>query len=175
MILVALDLATHTGCAIGRVDQAPTCTTEVIGERGASHGLRFQQVMRLTKRLITQHKPDAVIVEKAIASGPSGAEQRVQLAMGMRACVAGICSMHRVPFHEYPIQSIRKHFFGRGNLKRDAAKGAAMRRCRELGWNIANDNEADACAAWDYAREILTGKASMPGGLFDERREQART
>ena len=64
------------------------------------------------------------------------------------------------------MQSIRKHFIGRGDLKRDAAKARTMERCQRLGWQIANDNEADACAVWDFARAKLVGRSTI-GGLFD--------
>jgi hypothetical protein len=35
-------------------------------------------------------------------------------------------------------------------MKSAIAKAATIDRCRELGWNVNNDNEADACALWDY-------------------------
>jgi Holliday junction resolvasome RuvABC endonuclease subunit len=167
MILLAFDLASNTGVAVGDSSSRPICSSEQLGDTGASHGARFAQALVMTKRLILEHKPDFIIVEQAIASGAPGAASRVQLAMGLRACVYATCHFHHIKFREYPVQTIRKHFIGRGNLKRDAAKGETINRCKRLGWAIANDNEADAAAAWDLARARLVGHSSISGDLFN--------
>lgn len=175
MKLIAFDLATYTGVAIGLVDGDPLCHTERLGETKASHAARFEQAFRMTRRLIDQHTPDTIVIELPIASGVKGAAQRVQLAMGFRACVAAMANMKRIRFAEYPVQSIRRHFIGQGNLKRDAAKGATIRRCQMIGWHVANDNEADAAALWSYARSKLAPKYQLKdvGGLFDACRDRA--
>lgn len=169
MKIIAFDLARKTGCAIGDASASPICHTEVLGEVGSRHGIKFAQVLYMTKRLILEHKPDFVVIEKPIATGVAGSENRVQLAMGYRACVMASAHLYQVKFHHYDVQDIRRHFIGRGDLRRDPAKAAVMRRCKQLGWNVSNDDEADACAVWDYARSRLANKSTMPqGGLFDD-------
>ncbi|WP_306150677.1 hypothetical protein [Roseovarius sp. MMSF_3281] len=129
----------------------------------------------MTKRLIKRVNPDVVVIEEAIASGGGGAQSRIQLAMGDRAAVMIICDQMGFKVREYAVPSIRKHFIGHGRLRRDVAKARTIARCRSLGWNVKNDNEADACAVWEFARAKLTGMASMPKGLFDARSEELQS
>lgn len=167
MILLAMDLATRTGLAIGDTSGGPLCHTETLGKPGEGHGHRFSQCLHMTRRLIEQHKPAVIAIEAPIVTGAKGGAERAQLAMGLRACVMGICHIRGVRFLEYPVQTIRKHFIGQGNLKRDEAKRAVMNRCRQLGWHVDNDNESDAAAVFDLARAKLRYSATLPPGLFD--------
>lgn len=173
MKLVAFDLASTTGVAIGDTGDRPYCHTERMGTPGAPHGQRFTQMLRMTKRLIQQHAPDAVAIEMPIAGGVKGGQERVQLAMGYRAQVAVACHIAGIPFHEFTVQSIRKHFIGQGRLSGKQAKAEVMRRCKALGWHTENDNESDAAAVWEYARGQLTGVTTLPKGLFDAHRPDA--
>lgn len=169
MKLVALDLATTTGVAIGEAHDRPFCHTERLGPPGASHGQRFTQMIRVTKRLIVQHHPDVIVIEQPIASGVKGGQERVQLAMGYRAAVAAMCFLNEVRFAEFTVQSIRKHFIGNGRMSGKQAKAAVMARCKQLGWHAENDNESDAGALWSFARSKLAPRYQLKdmGGLFD--------
>jgi len=172
MKILALDLATATGVAIGDAHGAPLCHTERLGQAGQPHGARFSEALHMTRRLIEQHKPDLVVIESPIVTGVKGGEQRAQLAMGLRACVLAVCHMRGVKTSEYAVQSIRKHFIGDPRAKRDRAKRLTIERCQRRGWHVSNDNEADACAVWDYARAKIGVATPTPNGLFDTRPEQ---
>lgn len=49
------------------------------------------------------------------------------------------------------VGTVRRLFIGHGNLPRDEAKAAVMRRCRQLRWNPQNLDESDAGALWYWA------------------------
>lgn len=69
--------------------------------------------------------------------------------------------------HLASVQTVRKHFIGVGNLKRDEAKKAVMDRCRLLGWSVKNDDQGDATAVWAYGMARLYPKwAPQTGPLF---------
>lgn len=168
MKILAMDLASETGVAIGHADAAPVCLTERLGEPGDPHQSRFSYALNMMNLLIKKHRPDMVAIEQAIASGPVGGQSRVQLAMGFRACVMGVCKMRNTGVREFHVSTVRKHFIGNGGLGGEAAKKAVMQRCKVLGWSIANHNEGDACAVWDYARYVLTRHSTLPPtDLFD--------
>jgi len=152
MKIMAFDLATNTGIAIGDARDRPYCHSERLGQSGHLHGARFFQAFSMTARLIKQHSPDLIVIEQPIASGVTGAASRVQLAMGLRASVMAVAYGRGIKCEEYPVQSIRKHFIGNAKMKRTEAKAATIERCKLLGWHVANDNEADAAAVWDYTR-----------------------
>lgn len=149
-MIIALDLATKTGISVGEPGANPICFTEVLGETGAHHGARFSQALRMMNRLIKQYEPSQIVLEAPIITG-RGKRHGQEVLMGLRACVMGIAHMRYVPFYQYEVSTIRKHFIGVGNLKRDDAKAAVIQRCGQLGWKVRNDDEADSAALWDYA------------------------
>lgn len=166
MRLLALDIATVTGVAVGETSGAPVCFSERLGEAGAPHGHRFSRMLEFTAWLIKRHDPEAIALEAAIAAGPAGGAERVQLAMGLRATVLAIAYRKRVRVYEYPVSAIRKHFIGRSGMKRAEAKKATLSRCAQIGWSVQNDNEADAAAVWEYSRARLRlGTLPVNGGL----------
>lgn len=168
MRILALDLANNTGVAFGDCNGTPEMHTEVMGPPGASHGQRFTQCLRTTLRLIETLKPQAVVIEAPIVSGVKGGQERSQLAMGYRASVFTAAFIRGVTPYEYPVQTIRKHFIGEGNLSREAAKARVMARCRMLGWTVETDDQSDAAAVFDYARAKLARiQTAAPFGLFD--------
>jgi Holliday junction resolvasome RuvABC endonuclease subunit len=167
--ILAYDLGTTTGCAFGAVGETPQMWSETFGEAGPSHAHRFTQALIQFRKHIDRHQPNLVVIEAAIAAGPKGGAARVQVAMGLRACVLIAAQAKGVRWGEYAVQTVRKHFIGKGKGHgRNEAKAQTMKRCRMLGWKVLNDNEADAAALWDLAcmkeRRIAT---AAPMGLFD--------
>lgn len=167
MKLVALDLGTKMGVAIGDVRGVPTCATVVIGEAGAAHPSRFAFVMDWTHRLIRDEAPDLIAIEKPIAAGPKGGEERVMLAMGIRASIFGVAHMRGVRTREYAVSTVRKHFLGSGRVASALAKKRTFQMCRSLGWDVEDFEQSDAAAVWDLARGRAGFEASI-GGMFNK-------
>ena len=168
MFLIAFDLATNTGIALGDTSATPTALSEILGEAGTHHGARFAQALRMTTNLILEHKPDAIVIEEPIAGGVKGDENRLKVLMGLRACIYAAGHLRKVKVFEYPVQTVRKHFIGRGNLTSALAKAETIARCGRLGWKVTDHNQADAMAVWDYARSRLTRMSTLPpNGLFE--------
>jgi Holliday junction resolvasome RuvABC endonuclease subunit len=73
------------------------------------------------------------------------------------------------------VSTVRKHFIGRGDLKKLEAKAAVMERCRMLGWDHGGSNDrADSMAVWAFgmARQYPTW-APKGTPLFAEARGRA--
>ena len=169
-VILAFDLAIATGVAVGPADGTPEAWTERLAESTDAPGARFAQAIRLCTRLIREHRPSLVAVEKAIASGPKGKSGRVASAMGLRACVLAAAHAAGLRPVEVPVATARKRFIGVGNLPSKEAKAAVFRRCRLLGWTVTDEDQADACAVWEYARAASRSPAAtLPAGLFDGR------
>ena len=162
MKVLALDLASKCGVAVGDPNTIPLCFTEVLGETGTHHGARFAQALRMMNRLIKTYEPGLIVLEAPmkIARGNKNIEE---VLMGLRACVMGIAHMHHIPFEQHDVKTIRKHFIGNGSLKRADAKAATIARCGQLGWKVKNDDEADAAALWDYACSRQSRSHSLQG------------
>jgi len=170
--VLALDVASHVGIAVGSSGGVPLCWSEYLG--GPPDDRRFSKAIRLTNHLIKTHKPDFVAVEAAVG-GPKASAYLI----GLLACVRGVAFMHGVACEPLHIAAIRKHFVGKNltvkdfpGLNRGAAKKAIkdviIQRCQVLGWKVPDADAADAAAAWDYACSIKAQKyqAKPVGGLF---------
>ncbi len=170
LMVAAFDLGAHTGVAIGLAGQKPALSTEMVGSRSIPHGARFLAMQRLTLQIINLHRPDRIVIEKPIAAGVKGSEERVQLAMGYRAAVMTAAYAKSVPFFEFSVMSVRRHFIGSSKLHRAKAKAATVARASALGWKPMTEDEGDAAAVWDYACSKMAPHlhSAVPyGGLFD--------
>ena len=165
MFIIAMDLSTSAGVALGRAGGTPEIFSETFD--GSGQAAKFNQALDWALRLIDKHSPDIIVIEKAIATGPVGSEARVQFAFGYRAAVMIAAYRRGVRVKDVPVQTVRKHFLGTAKMRRDEAKRATMTRCKQLGWVVANDDEADACAVWDHTGSTMARRGAMPaGGLF---------
>lgn len=176
MIILAFDIGTSMGIAVGDSDEKPKAFTERLGQAGPSHPARFSQALSMTNLLIKQFSPDVIAIEKPIAAGPKGGESRVQMAFGFRACILGVAHKRGFIVHEYAVMTIRKHFLGKGNIPAKIAKKKTIDRCELRGWSVDNDNEADACAVWDCCRaKLRLGTTETPEGLFEHAEHAKRS
>jgi crossover junction endodeoxyribonuclease RuvC len=148
--ILALDIASRLGWARGRVGDAPTFGTVNFGTTDTV----FAAAMMWILDTIALDPPDAVIIEKMLPpqamTGETSRAVRDRLA-GLQGIMRGVAALRGIPVSEATVVQIRAHFIGDSSLRRKAAKTAVIERCRALGWNVQNDNEADACAAWSCA------------------------
>ena len=180
MIILALDLASITGVAVGSPGGAPTAWSVDLG-KARLEDFRFSQALVLTHKLIERHKPDLIAIE-----APVGGPKTSHFLVGLVACVRGCACNRKVRIEAYNIAAIRKHFCGGhvtsaayGHLEpkrrkaaaRAAGKNLVMQKCRMLGWDAEDDNAADACALWDLAcsLESRAHQISTIGGIFAEK------
>jgi Holliday junction resolvasome RuvABC endonuclease subunit len=173
MIVLALDIATSTGVAVGTAGSAPVAWSEDLG-RGQIDDLRFSKALALVSSLLAEHKPDLVAVE-----APVGGPQTSHLLVGLVACVRGCVANRGVPLVSYHSGSVRKHFLGRVLTVRDfpalskgkakqAIKAEVIKRCQLLGWDVPDHDSADAAALFDYAGAMAGVQVQPGGGLFVE-------
>lgn len=167
--ILALDLATVTGWAEG-VPGAPTGTSGSfrLAPPGASAGERYDALFAWLWTRLSAFRPALIIYEApAVPMHMRGATNidTTAFLMGLPAIVEQVAhrkGVYRV--RKANVQDVRAHFIGgrgfiyrgrpitgRRNLKSHEAKHCVIERCRELGLEPADDNEADAIALWNYA------------------------
>lgn len=155
MKVLAFDLATHTGVAVGDAGGKPT--TWSVDMTGLSDDARFATIIGMTADLIVEHDPDIVAVEE-----PVGGRDANAFLIGLAACARGEASRQgrRVAVHHSA--TVRRQFLGFTPRVRDypgvtlyaakkAIKGRIIAQCRQLGWAVDDDDAADAAALWWYA------------------------
>jgi hypothetical protein len=169
---MALDIAGCTGVAFGVAGETPRAISVDLG-KSRSEAVRFSKMIGLTNTLIRKHKPDLLVYE-----APVGGPKTSHTLVGIAACFVGEATRLGFEPEKIAIASVRKHFLGKhltsasfpGMSKgraRQEIKRALIARCNMLGWKVDDDDQADACAIWDYACAKWAGTQAKPiGGLF---------
>jgi hypothetical protein len=150
--ILALDLAKRTGWARGRLDsEAPTFGSVQFGKDEASNYARFAHALRWAVDIFKNDPPDVLVIEAPIRVQGFSQQQGAKILFGLPAVITAVayeCGVFTIREHDVP--DIRQVFIGRRRLKTDPAKEATVRRCKQLGWFVEDDNAADAAALWFY-------------------------
>ena len=162
LAVLAFDTATLTGVAYGRAGETPRAWSVDLGK--VAWEARFSKTLRMTAHYIDKFRPDLVAVE-AFVGGPKA---NTDLA-GLVACVKGEAHRRGVPVVAYYPATIRKYFLGGvPRSSQGQVKALVMAKCRMLGWNVPDNDAADALALWDFACSQHSRAHQMlsVGGLF---------
>lgn len=168
MKVLALDIATQMGVAVGESGESPVAWSVDLG-KGCSEDARFSTALQISAALVKDHAPGLVAIE-----APIGGPKTSHYLVGLVACVRGVCANRGITILMCDIGSVRKHFTGRAWTARDfprltkakakeAIKGKVLERCRLLKWQVPDHDAADAAATWDFACATM-GAMTAPGG-----------
>jgi crossover junction endodeoxyribonuclease RuvC len=159
MIILALDLASVTGWALGAPGEIPRSGSIRFARSGHSMAAHFRGCRTWLTDFVTISKPDIVVFEGPLApsyvAGNTNTDV-VRALMGLIAIVEEALYDTRIQVREATVSNVRAFFLGTNRIKRDEAKVATKRRCRELGWPVTDDNSADALALWAYMVNIVS-------------------
>ncbi len=153
MRVLALDIATASGWA---TDGCAVCpprfgTWRVPGgTANLGHAIfRFNQWLY---EIAATYQPDIIAYEAPFMSSGGGKTnpQTMFLLIGLCAVAESVAYAHKVRAIQAHVQTVRKHFVGHG--RPDNPKKVVAARCRQLGWDVRDDNAADACAIWTWAK-----------------------
>ena len=141
MITLALDLGTTTGWALrprdGEIAHGFVSFRPQRFEGGGMRYLRFSQWLdQLLKSLIDL---DVVYFEEVRRH--SGVDAAHAYG-GFLGCLTSWCEEHGVPYQGVPVGTIKQFITGKGN----ADKATVIAAIRSRGFDISDDNEADALA-----------------------------
>ncbi len=145
--VLALDLGTRAGWAIGKRDGSRSCGTENFSPRASWHpGQRFTRFRAWLNTTITTHQITHIVYEKVI-QGPhsSGAAGDVYGAFwGMLLVVA---ESHNIVPDSVHTMTVKKFITGSGR----ADKGDVISAVRARGYMPDSDNAADAAGILELA------------------------
>ena len=153
--VLALDLATTTGWAYGVPGDKPACGHVRFGVKGVSHAQTYRAFRQWMESWWSAeksgNKPDLIVYESpAIPSFMRGQTniETTRLLFGLAEHLEEWC-LGRVDLCSATVAQVRSHFIGH-NMKAKIAKPLTLERCRDMGWEVANTDEADAAALWSY-------------------------
>lgn len=165
-MILALDLASVSGWAVGEPgSRTPAHGTIRFAAAGASHEAIFAKAYDWTTKMMDTFKPNLVVWEAPLPTsfrrvrGKTNADT-TSILFGLPAVVgAAVYASGIYDIRKAETNEVRRHFIF-SNPKRVKAKPLVMQQCRAMGWEIADDNEADALATWSYMCAILDPKLS---------------
>jgi hypothetical protein len=177
-LVLALDLATESGWALGRPgDDEPMSGTVRFAKKGASHNAISGNAIEWLINFTKEHAIDEAVIEQEVRKSQhwKSSTDSDDVTRGLIWNARGVLFLRGIYKIEMaPVNTVRKFFLGDGNMPREEAKYRTVQRCRALCWNPADDNAADALAAWAWRCAMIdpTSGISM-SPLFDKRRASA--
>ena len=164
-LVLALDLSTHTGWAIGRLGgNALEFGTMHLPKTGDDLGRFLFEFEVWLRDLIQDRHPDKVFFEAPIMSQRTMTARKL---MSLAGVTEKVCFELRVPYEEAVLSSVKLFFAGHGKAEKKHMIDAARRM---HGWPVEDDNQADACGIWLYGcacinpelRRLAAPKLNLP-------------
>lgn len=184
MIILALDPSTNMGWTHdGPPGRVPFMGTQNLpsvwgnDDDGYDYGTCADAVFDWLWDKLDIVKPDVVGYEAPlplqVLAMQKKQERVARMQYGMAWTIEQVCRRRSIPCHERRIDRIKKFWTGDAFAK----KWAMIQRCRQLGWDPKDDNQADSSALWALLKtELVEGFQYPTGPLFDRsQRVGART
>jgi hypothetical protein len=169
MLVLALDLASVAGWALGEPGATPEHGWLRFASKGASHEAIFANARQWMFSICTKHRPSLVVWEAPLAGFKGGKTTNdvTTILFGLPAIVGAVAyEMAIYDIRKADTSAVRHHFIG-CNPKRAKAKGMVVRQCNAMGWHCDDENEADALAVWSYMCSLLDPRLALrPTALF---------
>jgi len=166
--LLALDLGTITGFAIGRVPPRPLTPLEanvakppqpesgifIVAESGTAAG-RYGCIYRdWLYQVINERRPGGIIFEAPILHRLTN-PNTVRRLNGLVFVTQMLAFEHRIHWiREGQPSTVKKHISGNGGPGKEHVKAAILAR----GWQFVDDNAADALALWCYGCDLYVNE-----------------
>jgi hypothetical protein len=164
--ILALDVATITGFARGRVGATPVSGSVRFGNFETKNNAVFGKALAwISKELEPQPRPDLVILEALLPpdamKGKTSKAVRDRLA-GLHGIMRAVANLRGIPeIAEASVGDIRGHFIFDRAARRETAKAETLLQCRRLGWPAEDDHAGDACALFSYACALIDPKTAL--------------
>ena len=142
MAMLALDLGTTTGYCVGdRREALISGVWSLKPDRFSGAGMRFVRFRQYLDSLHLALEIEVIYFEEVRAHKGVDA---AHIFGGLMATLQAWCEDNAIPYQGIPVGTIKKHATGKGN----ANKEAMMAAMRDLGFEVVDDNHADAIALW---------------------------
>jgi Holliday junction resolvasome RuvABC endonuclease subunit len=144
MKILALDIATKTGW---RTETSSGVWDFNKLKRGDSYGLRLIRFKSSIREILDLEKIDIVVYER-----PAGMfKSSIIVASEMIGVLIALCEERGIQYTAYSATEIKKFATGKGNAKKQDMIDSAV----ELGFNVIDDNHADAIHLYNLAKKDL--------------------
>jgi Holliday junction resolvasome RuvABC endonuclease subunit len=163
-VVIALDPATHCGCAVGEVGGRPKLSSVTMRDsRDDPHEDVFGRAVRWIEQVIERHHPVLIAIEKPFYVNERTNYATTVVLHGIYAGFTGAARARNVTVWPVTAATWRKHTLGTSKLgSRDDVKDAMVTLCRRLDWSAPDDNAADAAGIWIWATAKYAPYGAVP-------------
>lgn len=151
--ILALDLATVTGWCIGRIGERPRFGTWRLKSKDDEPERASRNLGCRLRDILSVESIDVIAYEAAISAGGvirmGSASRTADMLLQLPGAVQAVAGCYGVFTTKKHVQSVRKAFLG--VARPEFPKEAVIAHCRSLGFDVSDDNAADAIAIW-YAQ-----------------------
>ena len=151
-VILALDLGTTTGWAMRLEDETIVSGTVAFKpNRYEGGGMRYLRFRTWLDEMLRQAPGMAAVYFEEVRR--HAGTDAAHIYGGFLAHLSAWCEMHRLPYLGVPVGAIKRHVAGKGN----ADKQAVIAGVRARGFQVVDDNEADAVAILLWAVDTAGG------------------
>jgi hypothetical protein len=173
VLILALDIATYTGFALGRAGEIPASgTVRLKKPHEPPEVAAFNMRCFLRDRLMLE-RPDLICIEHYLHPTAQKSGDAVILQLFCFGVAVSEAMARNIAYVTPKAATVRKHFIGAANMgERKATKDAVIQRARLLGYiprDCRDDNRADACALFDFAAATYARARPPELIMFGER------
>lgn len=138
-MILALDLGTKTGWALHSSKTTSTASgvQDFSTKRNEGGGMRYLRFKRWLETM--KDSLDEVYFEEVRRHAGT---QAAHVYGGLMGTLTSWCEENKVPYSSVPVGVIKKSWAGKGNANKEAMIAEAKRR----GFDVIDDNQADALA-----------------------------
>jgi len=162
----ALDIATVTGFALGKVGETPRARSIRFAPLGADSNALFCGCFEWFGELLEKGPlPDILAIEELLPptarKGMTSTSAQHRLA-GLHGVIRAMARHAAIPeIVGVNVGDVRAHFIQARGMRRDEAKRAVIATCGMLGWEAADNNCADALALWSYISGLINPASAL--------------
>ena len=143
--VIGIDLGTKCGWAVLKSDgtRVESGTWDLATQRHEGGGMRYVRFANKLRGFINnldQYSLHVAFEEVRRHRGVTAAH----IYGGLMATLQSVLELDKHPYVSIPVGTIKKHATGKGNSGKELMISTAEARWQEEGWQLKDDNEADA-------------------------------
>jgi len=161
MNILAIDLGTQCGWALSTPDYIRSGSESLhprSKESSAHRWLKFRRLLSETKQSVDEIH---VVYYEIVHAHAKGAIQAAHIYGGFLAHLETWCELQHARLEAVGVGTIKRNWTGKGN----ADKATMIEGARIRGLRVKDDNEADALAILEYARQREGAGTQRLGGI----------
>lgn len=144
--ILALDLGTKTGWSLYHDGHIFSGMKDLSTKRIEGGGMRYLNFRKWLSSINGSRSIQEVYFEEV---NHCGWKNSSSVYGGFMAILTSWCEEHNIPYEGVPVTTIKKFITGKGNAKKEAV----IKAIQAKGYDVEDDNEADAMALMLYIKE----------------------